>query len=91
MALAVAGALLAAADTWLSLSNQAMQAEAVRRQEFIAQTAQLARIDQAVAAALAEAAQRDANEPLRTLLSRNGIELRAAQVAAPAETQAHRP
>ncbi len=84
LALACLAVVLALVNGGLVLANQAAQREVTRRQDYIGQTAQLARIDQAVATTLAEAAQRDSNEPLTAMLTRNGIAYHPVQPAAPA-------
>lgn len=82
LAVAILAVVLAVVNAGLVLANQAAQREVTRRQDYIAQTAQMARIDQVVATTLAEAAQRDRNEPLTALLTRNGIAYHPPQAAA---------
>jgi hypothetical protein len=55
--------------------NRAVQAEVNRRQQFINQSIQLGRINEALVRALAAAAVNDKDDKLRDLLAQNGIKI----------------
>jgi negative regulator of sigma E activity len=72
-ALASAACVLAGVNIGLGSMNRSAQADLARLQNFNAQTPQIQRLVQVVATAVAEAAQRDNDKPLRDLLASNGI------------------
>ena len=69
--------------------NRAVQAEVNRRQQFINQSIQLGRVNEALIRALAAAAANNKDDKLRDLLAQNGITINAAgepsQPSAPAD------
>jgi hypothetical protein len=64
---------LVAVDTALHETNRALQAELARRQDFINESVQLSRINEAVIKLLANAAVNGKDDGIRDLLGRNGI------------------
>lgn len=58
--------------------NRSVQAEVNRRQQFINQSIQLGRINDALIRALAAAAANGKDDKLRELLAQNGITINAA-------------
>ncbi len=77
----------------LAQDNRANQAEANQRQQFINQSIQLGRINEALIRALAAGAVNDKDEKLRDLLAQNGITINPTTGApepsrAPSETAA---
>jgi hypothetical protein len=93
---AAAGALVVAYII-LVQDNRAVQAAVNRRQQFINQSTQLSRINEALIRALAAAAVSNKDDKLRDLLADNGITINAsgepvpsaggsAETAAPAAT-----
>ena len=91
---AAAGALIVAYIV-LVQDNRTVQAEVNRRQQFINQSIQLGRINDALIRALAAAAVEHNDDKLRELLAQNGItinpttgapEKQATPAAAPAGT-----
>jgi len=72
--------------------NRSVQLEVNRRQQFITQSIQLGRINEALIRALAAAAVTNKDDKLRDLLTQHGIAINAAgepvpsTSAAPAET-----
>lgn len=58
--------------------NRSVQADVNRRQQFINQSIQLARVSEALIRALASAAANGKDENLRELLAQNGITINAA-------------
>ncbi len=75
---------------YLGQQNRAAQAEVTRRQQFISQSIEFNRIDNALIQAIAAAAVSDNDGKLRDLLSANGITINpktgapAVQTPAPA-------
>ena len=67
----------------LAQDNRRVQAEVNQRQQFINQSIQLGRINEALARALAAAATERQDERLRDLLTRNGITINPAASPAP--------
>lgn len=63
--------------------NRSVQAEVNRRQQFINQSVQFARINEALIRALAAAAVSNQDDKLRELLSQSGITINAAGEAVP--------
>jgi hypothetical protein len=53
--------------------NRSLRAEADQRQQFINQSIQFSRVDEALIRALASAAVNDKDDKLRNLLAQNGI------------------
>jgi len=75
---------------FLVQQNRSVQAEVNQRQQFINQSIQLNRINDALIRALAAVAVNDKDDKLRDLLAQNGITIDAktgAPVAAPATGQ----
>jgi hypothetical protein len=72
---ALSGLTLALVVAYLVLAqeNRTVQAEVNRRQQFINQSVELARINDALIRALATAAVKKKDDKLRDLLTRNGI------------------
>jgi hypothetical protein len=58
--------------------NRSVQAEVNRRQQYINQSMQLARVNEALVRALAAAAVSEKDDKLRDLLAQNGITINAA-------------
>ena len=58
--------------------NRSVQAEVNQRQQFINQSIQLGRVNEALIRALAAAAQSNNDDRLRELLTQNGITINAA-------------
>jgi hypothetical protein len=89
---AAAGALVVAYII-LVQDNRAVQAAVNRRQQFINQSTQLSRINEALIRALAAAAVSNKDDKLRDLLADNGITINASgepvpSASGPAETTA---
>ena len=74
---AAAGALIVAYIV-LVQDNRTMQAEVNRRQQFINQSIQLGRVNEALIRALAAAAVSNNDDKLRDLLAENGITINAS-------------
>jgi hypothetical protein len=74
---AAAGALIVAYIV-LVQDNRTVQAEVNRRQQFINQSIQLGRVDEALIRALAAAAVSNNDDKLRDLLAENGITINAS-------------
>ncbi len=64
--------------------NRSVQAEVNQRQQFINQSIQLGRVNEALIRALATAAVSNKDDRLRELLTQNGITINAAGEAVPA-------
>ena len=62
---------------WVSEQNRAVQARITEREQFINQTIQFGRVNEALVRALATAAVSDKDEKLRDLLAKNGITINA--------------
>jgi hypothetical protein len=58
--------------------NRSVQAEVNRRQQYINQSTQLGRVNEALVRALAAAAVSEKDDKLRDLLAQNGITINAA-------------
>src|SRR5439155_20483255 len=89
---ALAGITLVLVVAYIVLiqDNRSVQAETNRRQQFINQSIQLGRINEALIRALAAAAVSNKDDKLRDLLADNGITINAAgepvpSVSGPAE------
>jgi len=67
--------------------NRSVQAEVNQRQQFINQSIQLGRVNEALIRALAAAAQSNDDDRLRGLLTQNGITVNAAGEAIPAASR----
>ena len=65
--------ILTGGNATLAQLNRTAAVAVAQRQEYLAQTQQLVRVRQVVAQALAEAAQRDNDAPLRAFLAANGV------------------
>src|SRR5690348_17010748 len=63
---------------FLVQDNRSAQREVNQRQQFVNQTLQLSRINEALIRALATAAANSKSEKLRDLLAQNGIAINAA-------------
>jgi hypothetical protein len=74
---AAAGALIVAYIV-LVQDNRTVQAEVNRRQQFINQSIQLGRVNEALIRALAAAAVSNNDDKLRNLLAENGITINAS-------------
>jgi hypothetical protein len=85
MSVGLSGAtlLLVVAYIILVQDNRSVQAEVSKRQQFINQSVQLGRINEALVRALAAAATSDKDDKLRDLLTQNGISVNAAGDAIP--------
>ncbi len=83
--LAAATLILVVAYLILGQDNRAAQAEVNRRQQFINQSIQLGRVNEALVRALATAATEEKDDRLRDLLTQNGITINPA-TNAPAAT-----
>ena len=70
--------VLVAAYIFLVQDNRSVQAEVNRRQQYINQSMQLARVSEALIRALAAAAVNDKEDKLRDLLAQSGITINAA-------------
>lgn len=75
--------LLVAADVALSEGNQGRQASVTQRQAFLNETQGLARLNQALVTALAQASVRDNDTDIRALLTSAGITATANPPPAP--------
>ena len=76
--------------------NRSIQAEVNKRQQFINQSIQFGRVNEALIRALAAAANKDKDEKLRDLLTQNGITINPptgtpASSGAPSEKEAAPP
>ena len=85
--------LLVVAYIILVQDNRAVQREVNQRQQFLNQTIQLGRINEALIRALAAGAVNDKDDKLRDLLAQNGIKINPTTGApepsrAPSETSA---
>ena len=67
--------------------NRSVQAEVNQRQQFINQSIQLGRVNEALIRALAAAAQSNNDDRLRGVLTQNGITVNAAGEAIPAASR----
>jgi hypothetical protein len=76
--LAAAAGALVVAYIILVQNNRTVQADVNRRQQFINQSLQLGRINEALIRALAAAAVSNKDDKLRDLLADNGITINAA-------------
>ena len=76
--LAAAAGALVVAYIILVQDNRTVQADVNRRQQFINQSLQLGRINEALIRALAAAAVSNKDDKLRDLLADNGITINAA-------------
>ena len=90
VALSAAAGALVVAYIILVQDNRTVQAEVNRRQQFINQSIQLGRINEALIRGLAAAAVSNKDDKLRDLLADNGITINAAgepvpSASAPAE------
>ncbi|HUC10867.1 MAG TPA: hypothetical protein VL985_10650 [Stellaceae bacterium] len=88
---ALSGITLILVFVYLSVSsqNRSVQAEIDRRQQFINQSIQFGRVNEALVRALATAAVNDKDDKIRELLVQNGITINpksGAPALAPAET-----
>lgn len=81
--------ILTGGNATLAQLNRTAAVAVAQRQEYLAQTQQLVRVRQLVAQALAEAAQRDNDAPLRAFLAANGVTITppATPPATPAASQ----
>ncbi len=78
--------VLVVAYVILGQDNRSVQAEVNRRQQFINQSIQLGRVNEALVRALATAAVDGKDDKLRDLLTQNGITINAP-AKAPAATE----
>ena len=76
--LAAAAGALVVAYIILVQDNRTVQAEVNRRQQFINQSIQLGRVNEALIRALAAAAVSNNDDKLRDLLAENGITINAS-------------
>jgi hypothetical protein len=95
VAVGVSGLSLALVVVYIVLvqDNRSVQREVNQRQQFINQSIQLGRVNEALIRALAAAAVNNNDDKLRGLLAQNGITINAAgepgpATPAPAETSA---
>jgi hypothetical protein len=86
MTVGLAGLALALVVAYIILvqDNRRVQAEVNRRQQFINQSIQLGRINEALIRSLASAAVNNKDDKLRDLLAENGITINAAGEPVPA-------
>ena len=77
MACAVAAFLFTIVNAILALLNQSADVQVARRRDFIIQSAQFARVNQALANGLGQAAVNDGDDALRQLLANNGFTIQA--------------
>jgi hypothetical protein len=86
LAVGVSGLTLLLVITYIILvqDNRTVQAQVNQRQQFINQSVQLSRINEALIHALASAAVNNKDDKLRELLSQNGITINSAGEAVPA-------
>jgi hypothetical protein len=82
------GLILVVAYIILVQDNRSVQFEVNRRQQFINQSLQLGRINEALIRALAAAAVNGKDDKLRDLLAQNGITINAAGEPVPATSTA---
>ena len=82
---AAAGALVIAYIV-LVQDNRTVQAEVNRRQQFINQSIQLGRVNEALIRALAAAAMSNKDDKLRDLLADNGITINASGEPVPSSS-----
>ena len=75
--------LLVIAYIVLVQNNRTVQAQVNQRQQFINQSLQLSRVNEALIRALATAAVNNKDDKLRELLTQNGITINAAGEAVP--------
>jgi uncharacterized protein YpmS len=68
----------------LAMDNRKSQAEVNQRQQFINQSIQLGRVNEALARALAATATELKDDKLRDLLARNGVTINPSPSATPA-------
>jgi hypothetical protein len=87
---ALSGFALALVVAYIVLvqDNRSVQAEVNRRQQFINQSMQLGRINEALIRALAAAAINDKDDKLRDLLAQNGITINASGEPVPSSAPA---
>ena len=78
VALSAAAGALVVAYIILVQDNRTVQAEVNRRQQFINQSIQLGRVNEALIRALAAAAVSNNDDKLRDLLAENGITINAS-------------
>jgi hypothetical protein len=80
VAVGLSGLVLAFVILYILLvqNNRSVQAEVNRRQQFINQSTQLARVSDALIRALAAAAVNGKDDKLRELLAQNGVTINAA-------------
>jgi hypothetical protein len=86
IAVGLSGLTLVLVVTYIVLvqENRSVQAEVNQRQQFINQSIQLGRVNEALIRALAAAALTSKDDRLRELLTQNGITINAAGEAVPA-------
>ncbi len=75
--------LIVVAYIILVQNNRSVQTEVNQRQQFINQSIQLGRINEALVRALAAAAANNKDDKLRDLLAQNGVTINAAGEATP--------
>jgi hypothetical protein len=88
VALSVLAVGLVVAYIVLVQDNRSVQAEVNRRQQFINQSVQFGRINEALVRALAAAAVSANDDKLRDLLAQNGFTINAAGEAVPSAGKA---
>jgi uncharacterized membrane protein len=86
MTVALAGLALVLVIAYIIIvqDNRRVQADVNRRQQFINQSVQLSRINEALIRSLAAAAVSNKDDKLRDLLAENGITINAAGEPVPA-------
>jgi len=82
--------LLVVAYIILVQDNRRVQADVNRRQQFINQSIQVGRVNEALVRALAAAAVNDKDDKLRDLLGENGITINAAGEPVPSSSPAEK-
>ncbi|HLI14160.1 MAG TPA: hypothetical protein VKY65_21410 [Alphaproteobacteria bacterium] len=91
-ALAAATLVIVVVDFVLLQNNRALQAEVNQRQQFINQSIQLGRVNEALIRTIATAVVTAKDDKLRDMLAQNGITINPpAAAAAPAGTAAPPP
>ena len=82
--LAGASIALVIVNGTMILGNQSAQADVNQRQQFINQSVQLSRVNEALVRALLSASSGDKDEPIRKLLAQHGISGDSNAPASPA-------
>ncbi|HXQ53407.1 MAG TPA: hypothetical protein VN802_20105 [Stellaceae bacterium] len=84
VALAAVTVIMVVANDMLASRNQTLQADVNQRQQFINQSAQLARVSEMLIRTLASASVNAKDDKLREILTQQGISMTVVPNAAPA-------